>query len=121
MLNATETDYINIQCDEYELVEFQDETMLFANERLSLKDIPIGLYKYDIRGDDAGEFATVEPYVAVNHEGTLISKNPIDFGENKSIELNEKNAFNFPGTTATFETFLKTDYTQTEGGMSIEQ
>ena len=121
MLNATETDYINIQSEEYELVEFQEQTMLFANERLSLKDIPIGLYKYDIRGDGTGEFSTVEPYVAVNHEGTLISKNRIKFSENKVIELNEKNAFNFPGTTATFEEFLKTDYTQTEGGMSFEQ
>ena len=122
MLNATETDYINIQCDEYELVEFQDKTMLFANERLGLKDIPKGMYKYDIRGDDQGEFAAVEPHVAVNHEGTLVSKESIDFGGTKMIELNQENAFNFPGGTATFEEYMKTDYSQTEGGgMKIEQ
>ena len=122
MLNANEPDYINIQCDEYEVVEFQDKTMLFASERLGLKDIPKGMYKYDIRGDGQGEFASVEAHVAVNHEGTLVSKEPIDFGGTKLIELNQENAFNFPGSMATFEEYMKTDYSQTDGGgMKIEQ
>jgi hypothetical protein len=104
------------------VVEFQDKTMLFANERLGLKDIPKGMYKYDIRGDRQGEFASVEPHVAVNHEGTLVSKEPIDFAGSKVIALNQENAFNFSGDTATFEEYLKKDYSQTEGGgMKIEQ
>ena len=56
-LNATETEYINIEYDdEYELIEVAGHTALFTNDRITDANIPKGMYCYHLRHNDGGEF-----------------------------------------------------------------
>ena len=78
-LNASETEYINIEYDdEYELIEVAGHTALFTNDRITDTDIPKGMYCYHLRHNDNGEFFTIEKNVAVNHGGSIVTKEPID-------------------------------------------
>lgn len=109
----------------FDVVEVLEHTALFSNGRLSFEDIPNGLYLCDLREGDGVAFAAVEPYVVVNHAGTLITKEPIDFGEKLYIELEDDTAPNFLGIDMTIDEFMNTDFTQTDdetekiGGMQI--
>lgn len=122
LLNATETDYIDVEEDEFELVEFEDKQILFSNERLTRKDIPQGLFCYDVRqSDDQTEFCSIERYVKVNHGGTIITKEPLNFGESDHIPLTYDNGFNFLGDYVNFADFISGNYEQEEvGGMTLE-
>lgn len=61
----------------------------FTNARISRETIPNGLYAYDLREGDTGEFCSIEEYVAVNHGGTIILNEPLDFAEKDHIILND--------------------------------
>ena len=79
-LNSTETAYIHVEDDEYELIELFGAPALFANERLTAADIPQGLYCYYLReSDDGKEFCAIEPKVAVNLGGTIMTDKPVGF------------------------------------------
>ena len=87
-LNSTETNYIPIWRDELYAVEFMDKICLFSESRKVASEIPKGFYSYDCRtADGQDKLATLEPFVTVNHGGTLITNEPIDFGENGYIDL----------------------------------
>ena len=78
-LNATETEYINIEYDdEYELIEVAGHTALFTNDRITDANIPKGMYCYHLRHNDDGEFFAIEKSVAVNHAGSIVTKESID-------------------------------------------
>jgi hypothetical protein len=64
---------------------------IFTNGRVNKKDLPEGLYAYDLRGsdDDPGQFVTIEPFVMVNHAGTVILSEKLDFSEKVRLELGE--------------------------------
>ena len=70
-------------------------------------------------------FATIEPSVAVNHAGTIITKEPIIFGEEGYIEFDDDSSPNFLGDEMSVEEFLNTDFSQDEdesqtmGGMRL--
>lgn len=68
--------YYNAMEEQYELMEIDGNIVLFTNSRIDRDTIPNGLHCYDIRETDggSGDPATVEPYVLVNHWGTIISK-----------------------------------------------
>ncbi len=112
ILNADESDYIGINFDEYALITVFDKPALFANERLSEADIPKGLYLYHTRSTDDGSepFCTIEPYVGVNHTGSIVTNEPIDFGDQKGIRFTEDTSPNFLGEDITFEQFIDGDY-----------
>ena len=50
----------------------------YACRRVKPKDVPAGMYKYDIREDDYGDMVSLEPRVIANHYGTFITAAPID-------------------------------------------
>lgn len=64
---------------------------VFTNGRVNKKDLPEGLFAYDLRGsdDDPGQFATIEPYVLVNHVGAVVLSAKLDFGEKDRLMLGE--------------------------------
>ena len=64
---------------------------VFTNGRVNKKDLPEGLFAYDLRGsdDDPGQFVTIEPFVLVNHAGTVVLSEKLDFGEKDRLELGE--------------------------------
>lgn len=64
---------------------------VFTNGRVNKKDLPEGLFAYDLRGsdDDPGQFVTIEPFVMVNHAGAVVLSEKLDFGEKDRLELGE--------------------------------
>ena len=52
---------------------------IYADLRVDKTTVPAGWHAYDIRDDGDGNFATIEPDVMVNHAGTVLFKEPLDF------------------------------------------
>ena len=114
-LNASETGYVNIEYDdEYERVEIEDLPALFTNERITDADIPKGMYCYNLRHDDNGNFCAIEKNVTVNHAGSIITKEPIELGEHGYISLNQDNSPNFLGENMSIYMFREYDSEQSE-------
>ena len=114
-LNASETEYINIEYDdEYELIEVAGHTALFTNDRITDTDIPKGMYCYHLRHNDNGEFFTIEKNVAVNHGGSIVTKEPIDLKSKGYIVLDEDSSPNFLGKNMSLYMFREYDPGQTE-------
>lgn len=116
--------YLYCDNDQYDLVEVCGQTALFANERLTDNDIPQGLHRYDLRESDNGDgFAAIEPRVTVNHGGTIITAEPIDFGERGYIAFTDDTSPNFLGNQLTFREFISGDFEQSEdlnpGGIKL--
>ena len=110
-LNAAGTGYINTEMKDFELIELFDKPALFTNERLTKADIPKGLYCYDLRTSDDGErFATIEPNVTVNHGGSIVTCDPLDFNGKDHIALGEDTEPNFTGQEVSFGQFMTGDY-----------
>ena len=111
--------------EKLEVVEVLGQTALFTNGRVTQKELPDGLYKYDLREGESIAFATVEPSVAVNHAGTIITKEPIIFGKEGYIEFDDDSSPNFLGDHMSVEEFQNTDFSQDEneshtmGGMRL--
>lgn len=111
ILNATGTKYINMEMEEYELIELFGEPALFSNERLTADDIPEGLYCYNLRHtDDGNSFATIEPSVKVNCAGSVITDTPIDFGKKGYIAFTEETTPNFLGNQLTVAEYMCGDF-----------
>ena len=112
----------SVSDDKLEIIEIIDRVALFTDERLSDDDIPEGLYRYDLRQSDDGDtFATIEPYVRVNHGGTILTKEPLEFGDSDFIALDEDSSPNFNGEMMTPEEFANTDFTEEQdGGLKFE-
>lgn len=108
-----------------DVIEVLGQTALFSNERIAPEDLPEGLYKYDLREGETLAFASVEPNVAVNHAGTIITKEPINFGEQGYIAFNDDTSPNFLGEHMSIEEFADADFSQDEdetqqiGGIQI--
>lgn len=124
--NSTGTEYVCIDCEKYELIELFGKPALFSNDRITPKDIPQGLYCYDLRHSDNGDrFAAVEPKVTVNHGGSVITNEPLDFGENGYISFNEEAYPNFTGNKLTMSEYLHGEFKQSQdesqkiGGMRL--
>lgn len=89
------------------MIEIAGQTALFANERITSSQIPKGLYVSHLRHSDDGErFATLEPTVTVNHGGSVITKQAINFGKQGYLSLDEDSEPNFTGESATMVDFL---------------
>ena len=105
-LNASETGYINIEYDDdYDLIELFDQPALFTNARITDADIPKGMYCYHLRHGDDEYFSTIENRVVVNHAGSVITKEPIDLGEQGYITFTEDTSPNFTGETMSLYQF----------------
>ena len=79
----------------YQLAEIMGQEVLFSNSRFDRENLSEGLYCYDLREGDSGYAATIEPNVAVNHFGSVLTTQPIEFPEQGYIELNEENDLSF--------------------------
>ena len=94
--------------EKYQEVEIFDVPALFSNGRISLTDLPDGLYRYDLRGsdDDPGRPVTVEQNVAVNHAGAIITAKPLDLGEDGRLYLTDEEGLNFVGGEISMQRFF---------------
>ena len=67
--------------EELDVIEVLDHRALFSNGRIKPEQIPEGLHAYDLRhSDDGGRFCSIEPKVGVNHGGTVLMRDVLDFG-----------------------------------------
>ena len=111
--------------EKLDVIEVLDRRALFSNGRLMPEQIPEGLYAYDLRhSDDGGRFCSIEPKVGVNHGGTVLMRDILDFGESGYIPLDEDTEPNFLGETITAAEFAEEEAQdetmQTEGmGMGL--
>ena len=124
--NSTGTAYVNIENESYQLIELFGKPALFSNDRITPKDIPEGLYCYDLRhSDDGDRFCSVEPKVAVNHGGSVITDIPLDFGEKGYIPFSEDTEPNFLSEDLTITEYMNGEFElsdsheQTAGGMQL--
>ena len=124
--NSTGTAYVNIENESYQLIELFGKPALFSNDRITPKDIPEGLYCYDLRhSDDGDRFCSVEPKVAVNHGGSVITDIPLDFGDEGYISLTEDTEPNFLSEDLTIAEYMNGEFEQsdsqeqTAGGMQL--
>ena len=124
--NSTGTAYVNIENESYQLIELFGKPALFSNDRITPKDIPEGLYCYDLRhSDDGDRFCSVEPKVAVNHGGSVITDIPLDFGDKGYIALTEDTEPNFLSEDLTIAEYMNGEFEQsdsneqTAGGMQL--
>lgn len=114
-LNASETEYINIEYDdEYELTELFGQPALFTNNRITDVDIPKGMYCYHIRHGDEGEFVSIEKRTEVNHAGSVVTREPIDLGEQGYISFTEETSPDFKGEIMSLYEFWEYDPEQSQ-------
>ena len=107
--------------EKLDVIEVLDRRALFSNGRLMPEQIPEGLYAYDLRHSDVGgRFCSIEPKVGVNHGGTVLMRDILDFGESGYIPLDEDTEPNFLGDEMTPSEFAEEevqDETLQMGGM----
>ena len=90
------------------VIEVLDRRALFSNGCLMPEQIPEGLYAYDLRhSDDGDRFCSIEPKVGVNHGGTVLMRDILDFGESGYIPLDEDTEPNFLGDEMTPSEFAE--------------
>ncbi len=99
--------------DSFDLIEVCDKKALFTNARIRADELPDGVYKYDLR-DGTPFFASIEKHVGVDHAGTVLTREPIDLGENGCIEFDEESSPNFLGDEMTLEEYLTAEFTEDE-------
>ena len=109
--------------EKLDVIEVLDRRALFSNGRLMPEQIPEGLYAYDLRhSDDGSRFCSIEPKVGVNHGGTILLKEVLDFGEQGYIALDDDTEPNFLGEEMTAEEFAEEetlDEAMQMGGMQL--
>lgn len=109
--------------EKLDVIEVLDRKALFSNGRLLPEEVPEGLYAYDLRhSDDGDRFCSVEPRVGVNHGGTILLKEVLDFGEQGYIALDDDTEPNFTGEEMTPSEFAEEeaqDETMQMGGMQL--
>lgn len=101
--------------EKYEAVIIFNQPMLFTNLRIEDNDVPEGLYRYDIRdGGMDGNMCELKDRVAVNHWGTVLSRNAVVPRTIDGIEMNSKDGiamtdddYNYTGELFTTEEFLE--------------
>ena len=109
--------------EKLDVIEVLDRRALFSNGRLMPEQIPEGLYAYDLcHSDDGDRFCSIEPKVGVNHGGTVLMRDILDFGESGYIPLDEDTEPNFLGEEMTAEEFAEEealDESMQMGGMQL--
>ena len=93
--------------EELDVIEVLDHRALLCNGRIKPEQIPEGLRAYDLRhSDDGGRFCSIEPKVGVNHGGTVLMRDVLDFGKDGYIPLDGDTEPNFLGETMTASEFV---------------
>lgn len=103
---------IDARTEHFWLVDMDGYICLFSNMRLDRDTVPEGLFCYDVRDADCdGTFAEVQPFVLVNHWGTVISKEPIPLNE-YGCYWPERDAFYFPADNVSLSEYQEQSISQ---------
>ena len=112
--------------EKLDVIEVLGRKALFSNGRILPEEIPEGLYAYDLRySDEEGQFISIEPKVGVNHGGTVLMRELLDFREKGYLSFIDDTSPNFLGYDLTPREFMETEPSQEEeneqqfGGMQL--
>lgn len=112
--------------EKMDVIEVLGRKTLFSNGRILPEEIPEGLYAYDLRySDEEGQFISIEPKVGVNHGGTVLMRELLDFREKGYLSFIDDTSPNFLGYDLTPREFMETEPSQEEeneqqfGGMQL--
>lgn len=112
-LDAKELKTQALTDEKLDVIEVLDRKALFSNGRILPEEIPEGLYAYDLRySDEKGQFISIEPKVGVNHGGTVLMRELLDFREQGYLSFTDDTSPNFLGYDLTPREFMKTDFSQ---------
>lgn len=89
--------------EEFDTIDVFEHEGIFTNERLNRNELPEGLFAYDLRESDGGDipFVSVEPFVMVNHGGTVVLKEKLEMPEKGGLQLDGD--YSFTGDAMTLE------------------
>ena len=104
---------------EYDVIEVCDKKGLFLPQRITFDEVPEGHYKYDLQYDEEGYICAVKPFVCVEHAGTVITKEPIDLGDDNEIQFTKDTSPNFLGESMTVKGFVESDMSEASSGMEM--
>lgn len=112
-LNVSGTGYVYVEDKEYRQIELFGKRALFTDACLTDEDIPRGLYCYHLQYSDGGSsrFCLIEAHKGVAHNGSVITKEPLDFGEQAYLPFTD---YKFLGDDFTLGQFMKLDVTRKE-------
>ena len=73
--------------------ELQSKPALFTNSRINHATVPDGLFAYDLRRSGYGNgAATLEKRVLVDHMGTILTAEPLDFHGQNHLRIGGRNS-----------------------------
>ena len=87
---------IHYSATNFDKIEINNIPALFTNLRIARKTLPEGYHAYDIRSGDRTDFTTIEPFVMVNHTGTILTEQPIKMTKGDNTPIRD---YNFLGET----------------------
>lgn len=123
-INATGTNYVWTDLENYELVSLWNKPALFCEERITEDDIPEGFNLYHLR-DAYNNTYTIEPHVNVDFAGCIITNETIDFfdqgylilGQNDFVRLETPEDISFDDFVSERYDFDRFDLDDGMGGM----
>jgi hypothetical protein len=76
--------------EEFEEVTILDKPALFTPVRIDRNTIPQGYHLYEVRHDDdcQGDAVQIARNIYVNHWGSLITRDEIEFGTDGFLDIN---------------------------------
>ena len=104
---------------EYDVIEVCDKKGLFLPQRITFDEVPEGHYKYDLQYDEEGYICAIKPFVYVEHAGTVITKEPIDLGDDGEIQFTKDTSPNFLGESMTVKEFAEAYMSEVSSGMEM--
>ena len=86
---------VNARTEEFQHVELLGKYALFTNGRIDRSTVPEGWYCYDFRGsdDDPGELRYIEESVAVNHAGSILMPEKLEFPASGRLDVRDEFGF----------------------------
>ncbi len=98
---------VNAREENFEYIELFGKPGLFTNARIDRDTVPDGWYCYDLRGsdDDPGEPVTIEPYVVINHAGSVLTHDKISIPGEGFLRLG--NSLDFLDEHLTLQAFCE--------------
>ena len=86
---------VNARTEEFQHVELLGKYALFTNGRIDRSTVPEGWYCYDFRGsdDDPGELRYIEESVAVNHAGSILMPEKLEFPASGRLDARDEFGF----------------------------
>lgn len=86
---------VNARTEEFQHFELFDKFALFTNARIDRSTVPDGWYCYDFRGsdDDPGELCYIERSVVVNHAGSVLMPEKLEFPASGRLDARDEFGF----------------------------